>query len=248
MISSINNVCHSKENILFLHGFLEDSSTWDSLIHFFINEYNVFTYDFPGHGKHKETRLKSVSLENICYDIISKLNVLGINDFHLCCHSMGGYFGLFLKEHYPNLISKIILTNSLFSKDSKNQQDKRFKTMFILKNRFAVFCNLAFLKYTRRFPQAKDKLIEKSERAKTFNALLLIELQKKISQRKDQWDTYKKSQTDFCIIFSQFDEDIPWEKEYSLLKKNAFILTNETHLLPLVSELEWSKVVLNHLK
>nr|QNO54246.1 2-succinyl-6-hydroxy-2,4-cyclohexadiene-1-carboxylate synthase [Methanosarcinales archaeon ANME-1 ERB7] len=39
------------EPIIFVHGWMDDCSAWDSQIEFFAKKYNVIAYDHRGHGK-----------------------------------------------------------------------------------------------------------------------------------------------------------------------------------------------------
>ncbi len=121
-----------KENILFLHGFLECSDTWSPYLIELAKHFNCFLYDFPGHGKNISYPISNISFENIAKDIVSGLHELNIQYTHIICHSMGGYFGGYLKFKYPKLFNKIILSNSLLISDTKEQIKKRGKTIRVI--------------------------------------------------------------------------------------------------------------------
>ena len=135
----------NKENILLLHGFLENSETWGIYLPELAKFYNCLLYDFPGHGIHQDYPLENISFKCIAQDIVNALTKIGINNTHLVCHSMGGYFGCYLKNEYQPYFDKIILSNSTLKPDNPRQIKKRQKIKRIIENNLSLLCKVSFL-------------------------------------------------------------------------------------------------------
>ncbi|MGB0867992.1 MAG: alpha/beta fold hydrolase [Flavobacteriales bacterium] len=249
MLLCPEKICHSKENILFLHGFLEDSITWDVYKPYFSN-YNIYTYDFPGHGNHIKTDINPLNFDSIGSHIIDLLSQQNLKNIHVCSHSMGGYFALLLKKMEPSLVRKVILTNTIISSEQTDlhQIKKRERIQFLINNRFDLFCKMAFSPYYSYFPTHSILFDQKIERALKFDVSILLVLQKIISQRPDQWDIYYKYQKDMCYIVSEKDENIPWITDFERLLPEAHLLLDEYHTLPIHNPEKWINIILNHLK
>lgn len=239
----------SKENILFLHGFLEDASTWDVYKRYFSN-YNIYSYDFPGHGNHTKTSINPLNFDSIGCHIIDLLSQQNLKNIHVCAHSMGGYFALLLKKMEPNFVQKVILTNSIISSEQTeiSQIKKRERIQFLIENRFDLFCKMAFSQYYTHFPNHSILFDQKIERALKFDVNLLQALQKIISQRPDQWDIYGNYQKDMCYIVSEKDTNIPWRTDFEQVLPKAHLLLDEYHTLPIYNPEKWINIILNHLK
>lgn len=231
-----------KENILFLHGFLESSETWDPFVSELSIDYNCILYDFPGHGLNQSYPSNQIKFEFICRDIISSLNELNFKEVHLICHSMGGFFGCYLKDNYPNYIKKIILSNSTIEKDTDTQLKKREKIKRIVKSSLSLLCKVSFTDYNKKRKEIKESICLSS------NPEHLIEYQNILAKREDYTNLFDRFHLDFFFIFGENDRQIPWKRIQLKTKKRQYILQNEGHILPLRSKQEWLSAVLRALK
>lgn len=232
----------NKENILFLHGFLESHTTWVPFLSNIYSEYNCLLYDFPGHGNNLEFPLDLISFETICSEIVKILQDLNIHSTHLVCHSMGGYFGCFLKENYPNTFNKIVISNSILEPDSETQLNRRKRMIRIIKTNQPLLCKLSFTDLDNNLKSQKEAI------CLTCNREHLIELQNTLSKRPSFKHLYLKYTNDFFFIFGEKDIHIPWENTKIYTKKRQYTLSNEGHTLPLNSIQKWVNLVLNALK
>ena len=230
-----------KENILFLHGFLENSTTWDPFLKIISNQYNCFLYDFPGHGKN--TLSYDISFTEISKQIIEGLNKLNLKRIHVISHSMGGYFACYLKDEFPNYFHKIILANSTFKSDTQLQKKNRTRTIKILQSNFKKLCSVSFNQYD------KVHQTNKVNQCWSNNPEQLIKLQNILMYRQDFSHVYLKYDDDFFFVFGELDNQIPWKEIKQITKKRQHIFHNLGHMLP--SHLyvnEWSALILEHLK
>jgi pimeloyl-ACP methyl ester carboxylesterase len=78
------------EKVLVLHGWLGDYAVWEPTFNM-LNK-DVFTYvfiDYRGYGKSTDMQ-GDYTMREIAGDVISLVDELGFNNFHLIGHSMGG--------------------------------------------------------------------------------------------------------------------------------------------------------------
>lgn len=112
--------------VVFLHGFMESLSMWK-----FIEE-NEFPFqciliDLPGHGKSELWDAnESPSLNFMAAEVQKVLQFLGIQNYHVVGHSMGGYVAMVLKEKDDNC-QKVVLLNSTFKEDSDLKKRDRVR-------------------------------------------------------------------------------------------------------------------------
>lgn len=112
--------------VVFLHGFMESISMWQ-----FIEE-NEFPFqciliDLPGHGKSELWDAnESPSLNFMAAEVQKVLQFIGIQNYHVVGHSMGGYVAMILKETDDNC-QKVVLLNSTFKEDSDLKKRDRVR-------------------------------------------------------------------------------------------------------------------------
>lgn len=236
-----------KPNITFLHGFLEDSTTWLPFLTEISETYNCLLIDFP-FCKTPNAKQQEISFGAITLEIVSLFNFLDINKTHLICHSMGGYFGCYLKNLEPNIVSKVILCNSVLQSDKRDQKLKRKKIKRVIQSNFVMFCKMCFNKYKTNSTDYNKHIDFKIERALIQDPNRLCDFQVLIEERPNFYPVFEKHNKDFFFIFGENDEDIPWKSELPTLKKRYHIISNEKHILPLNSIEEWTKKILSHLE
>lgn len=240
-----NGFDQKKPTISFLHGFLENSTTWLPFIKDISVHYNCLLIDFP---KHNNSSIKRISFDNISQSFITILEQLGIVETHLICHSMGGYFGFYLKNLFPEKINKVILCNSTFHSDNSEQKLKRDKIVNILKRNFETFCKICFSKYKDGTEVMNNVVENKIKIALSQEPKLLIAYQNLIKSRPSFEAVYLSQPLDFFFTFGELDTDIPWKEILPKIKKRYYIFPNEKHILPLNSKEKWSNLILNILE
>jgi pimeloyl-ACP methyl ester carboxylesterase len=150
--------------IVLLHGFLESLSMWNSLAAVLQKEYRVVSIDLPGHGKSKSLDSEP-SIDQMANAVFRLLDNLQIKDAIIIGHSMGGYVGLALVEHHPELINSLILLHSKASEDSDQSKKKRDLGIEMLQRHPSLFIkesiqNLFWNKSVDSLEFEKHELIE----------------------------------------------------------------------------------------
>ena len=112
--------------VVFLHGFMESISMWQ-----FIEEnefpFQCIVIDLPGHGKSELWDANETpSLNFMAAEVQKLIQFLGIQNYHVVGHSMGGYVAMILKEADDHC-QKVVLLNSTFKEDSDVKKRDRVR-------------------------------------------------------------------------------------------------------------------------
>lgn len=109
--------------LLMLHGFMGDSSDWDSLAHRLQEKYYCIALDLPGHGGTQSDNESDYSIEKISESIVEFLKYQSIENPYLLGYSMGGRVVFYLLTHYPKTFRKAVIESS--SPGLKTEQEKK---------------------------------------------------------------------------------------------------------------------------
>lgn len=128
--------------VIFLHGFLEDSSMWQPLCEALPSRFRKIALDLPGHGQ--SGNLSYVHrMEDMAELVRALLRHLRLRKVHLVGHSMGGYAALAFAEKYPDLLRSIVLLNSTAYADSPERQAMRERAILLVKRNPSSFVRSA---------------------------------------------------------------------------------------------------------
>ena len=106
---------------VFLHGFLESSSMWETLLLSQLPVTALFI-DLPGHGK-SELLAQNPSIHAMAEEVQKVLVHLEIQNFTIVGHSMGAYVGLELSQQ-PGFQKLILLNSNCWSDSEQKKQDR----------------------------------------------------------------------------------------------------------------------------
>jgi pimeloyl-ACP methyl ester carboxylesterase len=124
------------KTLLFLHGFLEDHSMWNTIYPEFVNAgFRCITIDLPCHGLSRFEG-HSCPMNEIAACIQQLLEHLQIPHVTIIGHSMGGYVGLELLRLGPH---KLVLLHSNFWADSESKKGDRNRVIEIVKKNKDLF-------------------------------------------------------------------------------------------------------------
>lgn len=102
----------AKETIVCLHGFLSSSFSFRRLIPLLHEQFHVISIDLPPFGKSGKSKRYIYSYKNLALTVIELLEKLGIKNFTLLGHSMGGQLALNIVHLRPDLVDRLILLSS----------------------------------------------------------------------------------------------------------------------------------------
>jgi 2-succinyl-6-hydroxy-2,4-cyclohexadiene-1-carboxylate synthase len=99
--------------LLFLHGFMGNSSDWLSILEKVQHRYYCLALDLPGHGKTRMSGDDSqFKIESTTASIIQYIIDLSLKNINLVGYSMGGRLVLYLAVKYPQYFNRIIIEST----------------------------------------------------------------------------------------------------------------------------------------
>jgi pimeloyl-ACP methyl ester carboxylesterase len=132
----------SRGALVLLHGFLEDSRMWHSILPQFQSKGPVLLIDLPGHGKTPSFGYEH-TMEFMADAVHAVIESLKMQEIVLLGHSMGGYVGLAFTELYPELLGGLGLFFSSPHADSLARQEMRDRAAALVKQNKNAFIRAA---------------------------------------------------------------------------------------------------------
>ena len=218
------------ETVVFLHGFLENSTMWD-----FIHPTNLHArflkIDLPGHGKSKWIKSSPTSLNSIANQVLAIIDKEKIQKIHLVGHSMGGYIGLVIQQLRPSLIDKFVFLNSHFWEDDDLKKRDRLRLAKIIHQVKPIFLSEAIpnlfyepQKYINHIEKIKKEANEMSSEAITSISIAM-------SLRSDFSVRIKEHSSAYYFILGENDTLIDPKRVKKYVNDRAvFILPNSGHM------------------
>ncbi|ETN94154.1 alpha/beta fold hydrolase [Zhouia amylolytica] len=128
--------------VVFLHGFLENSTIWKEVKSYFVSKYRVISIDLPGHGKTGCFGYVH-TMEMMAEVVEAVLNYLKIRKSVFVGHSMGGYVALAFAEKNPDNVKGLVLLNSTSRADSEEKKKNRDRAIEAVKYNHKSFIRMA---------------------------------------------------------------------------------------------------------
>ncbi len=101
------------QNILFIHGFFSRGKSFTKLMEGLSGDYIMYAPDLPGNGASDNFPDRELSFKKYAGFLISFCSYFGIKKTIIAGDSMGGGLSIVLAGLYPDLISKVILIDSI---------------------------------------------------------------------------------------------------------------------------------------
>ncbi|MCZ8519609.1 MULTISPECIES: alpha/beta fold hydrolase [Paenibacillus] len=96
--------------LIALHALGHQAESWDEVAAGLADRYRVLALDQRGHGG--SARTGSYSFERMCEDLHLFADALGLGQFTLMGHSMGGTVSYLFSETYPSRIERLVLEDT----------------------------------------------------------------------------------------------------------------------------------------
>lgn len=98
-----------KTPLFILHGIFGMLDNWHNIARQLSEHYTVYTIDARNHGQSPHS--DEMGYDVMTEDVIELANDLQIDSFILMGHSMGGKTAMWLANHYPHRVSKLIVVD-----------------------------------------------------------------------------------------------------------------------------------------
>lgn len=96
------------ETILFIHGLLLASESWEAQRDFFSGTHRVVTFDLRGQGRSDHSR-DHLDLDSLADDAIALIEALHLGACHIVGFSMGAFIALRIAARRPDLVATQML-------------------------------------------------------------------------------------------------------------------------------------------
>ena len=123
------DVGKSKQTLLLIHGFGEDHRVWKNQIEFLSAHYRIIAPNLPGvHCKPLALNHSQAPSMRMYVEVLHELmHHLGIEQYFIIGHSMGGYIGLSFADYYVNHVQGLLLFHSTTYEDNEAKKTSRMK-------------------------------------------------------------------------------------------------------------------------
>ena len=129
--------------LVFIHGFLENSTMWKAITPHFSKKYRIIKIDLLGHGK-SDCLGYIHSMELFASTINAVLKHLRIRKCILIGHSLGGYVALAFAEQHPQKIKGLCLLNSTSNADDDERKALRARANTMVQQNFTNMVKMSF--------------------------------------------------------------------------------------------------------
>ena len=146
--------------VVLLHGFLENSTMWNSHIEALSKRNRVVCIDLLGHGQ-TDCLGYVHSMEDQADMVHHVLHELKIRKAVLIGHSMGGYVALAFAELYPEMVKGLVLMNSTSRADSDERKTNRDRAIKAVKQNYTSFIRMSIANLFSE--ENRDRLTEEIE-------------------------------------------------------------------------------------
>lgn len=224
------------EVVVFIHGFCEDKTLWNSFSKALSADYRVICIDLPGFGG-SEIYEGFPSTEGYAKEVHHLLIHLKIDYCVVIGHSLGGYVTLAFAEQYPHLLKGFCLFHSTAFADTDDKITNRNKTIdFVEQQGTETFVKALMPKL---FTENNRKIFANEiqlliTRASTILPQAIIDATIAMRDRKDRIAILKNSSFPILFIAGIDDTTVPVavSKQQSDLpsKPHSCYLLNTAHM------------------
>lgn len=201
--------------VVLLHGFCEDSSVWQEWLDLLPHR-RFIRIDLPGSG-YSELH-GNLTIESMADTVIAVMDHLGVGEFHLVGHSMGGYVSLALAEKHPQRLSSLCMFHSHVYADPEDKKAGRLKSIEFIKNHGHLLFvrqmipNLFAQDFYREFAMTVKNHIRNA--AQTAPEAIMADLEA-MRIRPDRSEVLKNIACPVLFIIGKLDAAIPLDFSYS---------------------------------
>ncbi len=116
--------------LLLLHGYCETGSVWKSVEESLSTKYRLIIPDLPGFGKSE--LISDLTLNDVAASLNNLISELGISEYIVLGHSLGGYIALAMENLYPKSVKGFGLIHSTAFEDSEEKKAGRNQVVKIV--------------------------------------------------------------------------------------------------------------------
>ena len=202
--------------LVLVHGFPLDSSSWNELIPYLKDHFDLILPDLRGFGK-STTVEAPYTLSDIADDLAGLLDDLGVEKTALAGHSMGGYISLAFAKKYPQRVSGLGLIASQAAADAPEGKERRYKTAADVAEKgvgVVVEAMTPKLSADVRVQEFVRGVIERQSKQAVIGAL------KAMAEREDAMPILSSFNFPLVLIHGDADQLVPLERAKEIKSAN----------------------------
>ena len=202
--------------LMLVHGFPLDSSSWNELIPYLKDHFDLILPDLRGFGK-STTVEAPYTLSDIADDLAGLLDDLGVEKTALAGHSMGGYISLAYAKKYPQRVIGLGLVASQAAADAPEGKERRYKTAADVAEKgvgVVVEAMTPKLSADVRVQEFVRGVIERQSKQAVIGAL------KAMAEREDAMPILSSFNFPLVLIHGDADQLIPIERAKEIKSAN----------------------------
>lgn len=120
--------------IIFGHSYLWDSKMWDLQVETLSKSYRCILPDLWSHGKSESRDADECTLDHIADHFWKFTQALGLREFGIVGHSIGGMWGAKLAAMQPNAVKALVLLNTYAGKERPDAKSEYLSIIETVKN------------------------------------------------------------------------------------------------------------------
>lgn len=203
----------SNKRLVFIHGFLEDSSMWKPIIsHLSKSPYKLDFPELPGHGSNHEIPLEKTAV-SYCKNILEQLQLGKDDTMFIIAHSMGGYLSATLATMVPNQISGLCLLHSKVGADSDEKKSDRRRAIEAARTNKDVYVRtmVTNIFYEKNRDRLYDQIEQQIAQAQKLSIEAITSAQEVMLERQDRIHDMKHRNFPLYYFLGDKDTSIPLE-------------------------------------
>ena len=202
--------------LMLVHGFPLDTSSWNEIIPFLKDHFDLILPDLRGFGK-STTVEAPYTLSDMADDLAGLLDHLGVEKTALAGHSMGGYISLAFAKKYPQRVIGLGLVASQAAADAPEGKERRYKTAADVAEKgvgVVVEAMTPKLSADVRVQEFARGVIERQSKQAVIGAL------KAMAEREDSTPILSSFNFPLVLIHGDADQLIPLERAKEIKSAN----------------------------
>lgn len=216
--------------VIFLHGFLESNTMWDYLP---LEELDclVNCIELPGHGNSPICEVLPPSINCMTQKVLEVVDFLGLKQFAVVGHSMGGYVALDLKKKCSK-VEKVVLLNSNTWSDSPQKVSDRQRVASIVYNAKTLFLKESIPNLFLDPKESKREVEALVQEAESISADAIAYASLAMSTRQDYSNMVASNPNDFHIVQGAGDKIVSREAMEQLyrLHPHYYLIEGAGHM------------------
>ena len=205
--------------VVFLHGFMEDTTIWEGLTAHFPNN-TCIAIDLHGHGHSFFDKDAVPSISLMAEQVRTLLDTLSIGNYQLIGHSLGGYVGCELLKSDSEL-EQLVLFHSHPFPDNEEKKKDRDRVIELVKTRAKFFISEAIPNLFAFPEEHKEAIARYSRIAEQMEPAAIGWSAAAMRDRPSYVNILSEKPGQVSIVQGELDKVVPGKELHAFVEKHA---------------------------